>query len=550
MKTQLIIAACASLFPALTQAGEEKFARRIRTAPHTAVNVATDGETIEAGIDLSSLPIEGVAERFGKSEAKRADAVRTTGEKIVKFAQSLKTAREAWERAQLPIGSSCSGDPRAVLKLHLGLRDLEGTLAGLEDAMKARDEAINELRGIDPVRVASEKYQEWGALSAAKKSTKPLKERERALLSDAAVDNNADTIAACNDNYLRLESEITKTFAIAQQDLDQITETALAFGPSPTAPPPGRFLGSRGIFRVVGERNKDTGLTTLSEESSRIGFKGDVSLQWGKGSSDPLLFKLGESWSKEPGKEGPLTSGYRLFHIWQAGLSGEWKAARYTYRPLDADDDTKVVRHDWKLGVTFGLFAAFGRVSFEKAGAESIPSIEGKPENSKVEVFAGRRSWLWGPQLRLAVGRTWKASEAMPVLDLPDPIVTGPIAGESRVVGGPKAAPELTALIAVPFQPPGGHDSSGFAFGPALRMRTTGAVGDSKPWGASLSVRPEFWFYWHTAADEKTASIARVGVAPFVDRRINVKDDGLVRETLFGALIELRTGTNALRLTY
>lgn len=105
-------------------------------------------------------------------------------------------------------------------------------------------------------------------------------------------------------------------------------------------------------------------------------------------------------------------------------------------------------------------------------------------------------------------------------------------------------------LLAVPFQPARSFDGTGFAFGPAVQIKTAGLADAWRPWGASWDVRPEFWLYWHVAEDEKTASLARLGLAPFVDFRSRVDGGSIVRETLVGAVLELRTGTNTLRLTY
>lgn len=531
----VISAVCAA--PATSQAGDE-ISLKPRVAPSTVVRFASDGEAVEGGVDVQVLP-----HSEAKKEQERRERWSSLDEQIHEARTNLEEAAKKSERALGLVNSAqCNAvDAREVLAINLAVADLRD----LQKKLDSVDTALDESRKHHRVLVS------WGLVvrheddSSEAANMKPPEQAAPSLktLTDALEKfvftalEKASSADECMRALKELPELVRKELATRTEANDKLAADYAAYHRPAKQVTRESFLGGNIIVRATGQRDKDLGISTFSRESGKFGLKSELALQYGKAGADPLAFGLRRGGS----------GGFGLMRFWRIALTGEWKAERFKFQPVGEKDETKKFHHDWKLGVALSLFSGIGKAKSTPDVGEAVVSSEGARTNVSI---TNTKIWLWGPQVRVNYGRAWNPMKATSVTVLPEPYTPGPVAGELRVVEGPKVSPELNVLIAVPFQPARTFGGTGFAFGPAIQIKTVGVETAWRPWGKAWSVRPEFWLYWHVAEDEKTSSIARLGVAPFVDVRSMTGDKGVVRETIVGALLELRTGTNTLRLMY
>lgn len=208
---------------------------------------------------------------------------------------------------------------------------------------------------------------------------------------------------------------------------------------------------------------------------------------------------------------------------WKVRLrgSGEFGGRTYAWRPLDAEDSLE-------------------RARYSGAAQLSVDAvIMDRPNRNDRE----QTGWTFGPSFTVRYTQEWADDDEVGVLDASalDPVPSGEVRVDPRVVGAPHTDPTLSFRVFSYFAPPTPRRM--FAFGPALAVTSVGEAqtreGVHAPVGDKLIARGEFWFYF-MPTDAATVN-TRLGIAPFFDATVSGRSDGepLV-ET--GALVSFQVG--------
>lgn len=208
---------------------------------------------------------------------------------------------------------------------------------------------------------------------------------------------------------------------------------------------------------------------------------------------------------------------------WKVRLrgSGEFGGRTYAWRPLDAEDSLE-------------------RARYSGAAQLSVDAvITDRPDRTDRE----QTGWTFGPSFTVRYTQEWTDDDEVGVLDAAalDPVPSGEVRVDPRVVGAPRTDPTLSFRVFSYFAPPTPRRM--FAFGPALAVTSVGEgqtrEGVHAPMGDKLIARGEFWFYF-MPTDAETVN-TRVGIAPFFDATVSGRSDGEpFVET--GALVSFQVG--------
>lgn len=208
---------------------------------------------------------------------------------------------------------------------------------------------------------------------------------------------------------------------------------------------------------------------------------------------------------------------------WKVRLigSGELGGQTYAWRPLDAEEPIDRARYSGAAQLTLDAV------------------ITDRPDRTDRE----RTGWVFGPAITARYTQEWKDEDEVGVLDssLLDPVPTGEVRIDPRIVGAPNTEPTLSFRVFSYFAPP--TPKRMFAFGPALAVTSVGEAqtreGVHAPSGDKVITRGELWFYF-MPTDTDTVN-TRLGIAPFFDATVVGRDpqDSAI-ET--GALVSFQVG--------
>lgn len=562
--------------PVIAQAGDSV---QVRVAPSTVIRVAAEGQQMEAGIDMQAF-----------RGLDPPGPLASTGEEVKKARQDLEELRLALSQREeiLRMIEKATGEAAAALKEgaigggpmlrdalaslrdeipelqrhHVKLVELRETILKIKEVV---DRAIVEAPGRPP---GAAEAQDGGeglqglekALEAAAKRAHRL-EREVSLVWDQVTAARLSpgespaspvelvspacrlaTVKACDPPGDSLVSGVIGDVDVMRREIVELKRMADEIDGRVVAHPElaknpglvdtrGRWRGLQLIARATSVRDPETGRSELSAATTRVGGRVELTYVGGR-AGGPIVDEIEEA--------GPATlrDGWALFRMAGIGGFADWKLEKFAFQPLGGEK-TSELRHDFKAGMNVWLFSPI-------SGARQVTSRRGesagKPDGFKT---TGYGFWLWSPQLRVSYGRAWKAADELILVDLDATPQDGVVTAERRRVAGPGVVPELSVLAAVPFEP----RRVPIAFGPALQFRSSGVAGGWQPSGGGRTTRGEFWLYYYgKPGGKESATTVRVGLAPYVQHGVRAAMGAPVRETVFGLMLELRSGT--LRLQY
>lgn len=205
--------------------------------------------------------------------------------------------------------------------------------------------------------------------------------------------------------------------------------------------------------------------------------------------------------------ETDLTTDSGAANLFRYGVDLEWGVAKYAYNPDGATEEKKESHSSYAAELRFLWY-------------------HGAPKSNGIQ---------FAPQVYGRYDRSYKDADKEQRVT---PKELGVPAVVKEVIPNPPSAKPQTLLrLAMPLYGFGGP----VAIGPAVALAMSGDNGDTI--GSSLvRTRAEMWVYFFPKDDGK--SNVRIGLAPFYDRRLKGTDKR--DETEYGALLQLRVGTNLL----